>query len=91
MTNRIFLYAFEANHKCVGYRFIPAEAFSMKELFLAADGLFDRPGVAKVYALDDFGGLYYEYRKAIRDLSDFAEQIAFESLIADRGLLIRER
>lgn len=91
MTERIFLYAFGTDHKCVAYRFIPREAFGIRELFLAADMIFDRPGVARVYALDDFGGLYYEYRKAVKDMSDFAEHIAFESLIADRGLLIRER
>jgi hypothetical protein len=91
MTDKIFVYGFAADHRVVSYRFIAREYFCIRELYYAADVVADHPEVVRVYALDNFPELFYEYRKAIKNPMDFAEHLAFESLVKDRGILVKER
>lgn len=90
MEKKVYLYGFDTLHKVLKWQFLKEPYISVANICQTADWIMSQnPDVVAVYAVDDRPGLYWDFRDACKH--DFAEEFAFEDMIAREGLPILVR
>lgn len=90
MEQKVYLYGFNKLHEVVKWQFLKSPYITIRNLCQTADYIASaNPDVVKVWAVDDRPGLYWDYRDAMTH--DFAEEFAFEDMVAREGLLLVNR
>ena len=88
MEKKVYLYAFNALMRVVGYQYLKGEAISIRNIAATAHWMrMTNPEKVVVYAVDDRPGLCKDYREASHTV-DYTKHVEFLDMISREGILV---
>lgn len=91
--NNIILYGIGGasdNYRVYKYWRFPEEQVSIKEILYRACMMVEcYPSIRQVYAIDNSGELYWDYKRVLKYPS-IENNVIFKSVLENRGLLVYE-